>query len=147
VLNKVHCLCYKCASKTSSATTSSRYSNECRHHDDAAMSVAIIPVLQLPKSNSTRCAIYCGQGLDGGARVFAGTRCLRAQSESAARATRVAPRRANEPRCSFPHDLRRCTASCSARACRLRSAPHLLLSPSATAECLRAFCSTTRCWG
>jgi hypothetical protein len=33
----------------------------------------------------------CCQGLDGGARVFAGTRCLRALSESAARATRVAP--------------------------------------------------------
>ena len=27
---------------------------------------------------------------------------------------------ATEPRCSFPHDLRRRTAPCSARACRVR---------------------------
>ena len=51
---------------------------------------------------------------------------------------------ATEPRCSFPHDLPRRTAPCSARSCRVRSAPHLLLSPPAAAECLRAFCSTTR---
>ena len=36
-----------------------------------------------------RCGLWLE--LDGGARVFAGTRCLRAQSECAARATRVAP--------------------------------------------------------
>ena len=69
----------------------------------------------------------CGQWLEGGARVLAGTRdaCC-----------------ATEPRCSFPHDLRRRTAPC-----RVRSAPHLLLSPPAAAACLRALCSTTRCWG
>ena len=64
------------------------------------------------------------------------------QSESAARVTRVPPRLATELDCSPPHDLCRSKSTCV-----LRSAPHLLFSSSAAAACLRALCSTTRCWG
>ncbi len=73
---------------------------------------------------------------------FLRVRCVCARSRNPPRA-----RRATEPRCSFPHDLLRRIAPCSARTCRVRSAPRRLFSSFAAAACLRMFCSTLRCWG
>jgi hypothetical protein len=84
-----------------------------------------------------RCSIFCGYVPVVFARTVRASGvcahstcqwCLRAQSEPAARATRVAPRLAKVPRCSFPHDRRRRIAPC-----RQRSVPHRLFSSSAAA--------------
>ena len=85
--------------------------------------------------------------MGGSAQGVKSTSCFRAQSESVAHATRVAPRFGPQVGCSFPHLLCRRTWTYSATACPLCSPPHPLSSCSGAAACLLLLCSGLRCLG
>jgi hypothetical protein len=85
--------------------------------------------------------------MGGSAQGVESMSCLRAQSESVAHATRVAPRCGTQVGCSFPHHLCRRTSTCSATACPLCSPPHPLSSCSGATACLLLLCSGPRCLG